>query len=142
MSGSADRLGLFVGALLAALLLASLPGSARAQAPDRRAAYLGGGAAFGFEDFDGVPGGVDIDEAYFARVAKQPTRWEFKKGDVIWIPQNMVFQHFNTGATPLKLLGASNRLYRHMGYTEVDLENAPEWDAAQAGQREPVAARS
>ena len=64
MSGSADRLSLLVGVLLAALLLASLPGSARAQATDRRAAYLGAGAAFGFEDFDGVPGGVDIDEAY------------------------------------------------------------------------------
>jgi mannose-6-phosphate isomerase-like protein (cupin superfamily) len=84
---------------------------------------------------------VDIDESYYARVAKKPTRWEYKKGDVIWVPQNMVFQHFNTGSGSLKLLGMSNRLYRHMGYTEVDLENAPEWDAAQAGQREPAAVR-
>lgn len=66
---------------------------------------------------------LEISDRYLARVALEPTRWEWKAGDLIWVPQNSVFQHFNTDpATPARLLSVSNRVYKQLGYRVVDLE--------------------
>jgi quercetin dioxygenase-like cupin family protein len=83
---------------------------------------------------------VEIDDQYYARFAKEPTRWEWKAGDLVWIPQNSAFQHFNSDPSkPAKLLCANNRLYKQLGYSRIEeLENAPEYDAAR--KNEPVAA--
>ncbi|HTE83885.1 MAG TPA: cupin domain-containing protein [Dehalococcoidia bacterium] len=83
---------------------------------------------------------VEIDDQYYARFAKEPTRWDWKAGDLVWIPQNTVFQHFNAGSrSSVRLLCASNRIYKQLGYSRVEeLENAPEYDAARSS--EPAAA--
>ncbi len=80
---------------------------------------------------------AEIGEKYRARVAKEPTRWDFAAGDLVYIPQNTVHQHFNADpAEPLVVLSAQNRLFKLLGYDSVVLlENAPEY-----GQREPVGA--
>jgi quercetin dioxygenase-like cupin family protein len=68
---------------------------------------------------------ADIDDKYYARIANEPTRWEFGKGDVLYVPQNMVHQHFSDGDEPLRVLVAQNRLFKHLGYDSVvHLEDA------------------
>jgi hypothetical protein len=54
---------------------------------------------------------------------------------VIWVPQNVVVQRFNTSSSERALLiASSNRMFRHLGYSRiVHFENAPEFDAATAG---------
>ncbi|HTJ38663.1 MAG TPA: hypothetical protein VL738_35990, partial [Dactylosporangium sp.] len=63
-----------------------------------------------------------------ARIAKEPTRHEFRKGDTIYVPQNTIAQHFAADGTPLHLLSVRNRIFRHLGYDNVHyLEDAPEY---------------
>jgi quercetin dioxygenase-like cupin family protein len=72
---------------------------------------------------------VEIDDQFYARIAKAPSRHEWKQGDVIWVPQNTVVQRFNTSPdASARLIGASNRMFRHLGYSRlVHLESAPEF---------------
>ncbi len=74
---------------------------------------------------------AEIGERYAARVAKEPTRWEFGPGDLLYVPHNTVHQHFNSDPkTPLVLLSAQNRLFKLLGYNAVVyLEDAPEYSA-------------
>jgi quercetin dioxygenase-like cupin family protein len=73
---------------------------------------------------------VEISDQYYAHIETEPTQWHWRAGDVIWVPQNTVFQHFNTGTTPVKLLVGSNRLFKKLGYQRVvDFELAPEFAA-------------
>lgn len=82
---------------------------------------------------------VEIADQFYARIALEPTRWEWKAGDFMWIPPNMVYQHFNTDPVqPVKIITARNTAYEWMGYQEVDLETCPEWETLQA--REAAAA--
>jgi quercetin dioxygenase-like cupin family protein len=75
----------------------------------------------------------EIAERYYARVAKEPTRWEFKADDTVYVPQNHQHQFVNTGDEPLRLLIAQNRLIKYLGYdTVVHLEDAPEFANEQA----------
>jgi quercetin dioxygenase-like cupin family protein len=62
---------------------------------------------------------AEIAEKYYARIAIEPTRWELKKGDVLYVPQNTVHQFVNTGDQPLRLLSAQNRLFKLLGYDRV-----------------------
>jgi len=77
---------------------------------------------------------AEIDDQFYARIAKKPTKWEWKKGDVIWAPQNTIVQRFNTSKSePAMLVSASNRIFKHLGYSRVVyFENAPEYEAAKA----------
>lgn len=77
---------------------------------------------------------AEIDDQFYARIAKKPTRWDWKKGDVIWTPQNTVVQRFNSSdSEPVKLVSASNRMFKYLGYSRiVHFENAPEYDAQNA----------
>jgi quercetin dioxygenase-like cupin family protein len=82
---------------------------------------------------------AEIAERYYARIAKEPSRHDFEAGDIVYIPQNSVHQHFNASSDePLRLLSAQNRLIKLLGYDNVVyLEDAPEYE------REPaVAVRS
>ena len=76
---------------------------------------------------------VEIADQYYARIEKEPTRWDWQAGNVIWVPQNTVFQHVNSNPEkPVKLLVGSNRLFKKLGYQRVvDFEYAPEWAAQQ-----------
>jgi quercetin dioxygenase-like cupin family protein len=71
---------------------------------------------------------AEISERYMARVAKEPTRWEFGPGDLLYVPHNTVHQQFNADPNvPLLLLSAQNRLFKLLGYDSiVFLEDAPE----------------
>jgi oxalate decarboxylase/phosphoglucose isomerase-like protein (cupin superfamily) len=77
---------------------------------------------------------ADIDDKYYARVADAPTRWEFRQGDVLYVPQNTVHQHFADGDEPLRLLVAQNRIFKHLGYDSVvHLEDAKAGKTGKAG---------
>ena len=77
---------------------------------------------------------AEIAERYYARIAKEPTRWPFHPGDTVYVPQNHVHQWFNTSESePLVVLSCQNRLIKHLGYdTVVYLEDAPEFAGAAA----------
>jgi quercetin dioxygenase-like cupin family protein len=76
---------------------------------------------------------AEIAEKYHARIAKEPTRHEFKTGDTLYVPHNTVAQHFSADGQPLHLLSGQNRLFKQLGYDNVVfLENAPEYDAQDA----------
>lgn len=90
---------------------------------------------------------ADIGERYQARVAKEPSRWDFSTGDLLYVPQNIVHQHFNASdSEPLVLLSGQNRLFKLLGYDSVvHLEDAPEFaraDEMRAGEGLRPAARS
>jgi len=72
----------------------------------------------------------EIAEKYYARIAKEPSRHEVKKGDTLYVPQNTVVQHFAADGSPLRLLSAQNRVFKHLGYDKVHyFEDAPEYAA-------------
>src|ERR671927_750876 len=54
---------------------------------------------------------AEIAERYYARIANEPTSWEFKADDTVYVPQNHVHQYVNTGDEPLRLLVIQNRLF-------------------------------
>src|SRR3954469_18636008 len=81
---------------------------------------------------------AEIAERYYARVAKEPSRWEFKTDETVYVPPNHQHQYVNTGEEPLRLLIVQNRLLKFLGYDRVAyLEDAPEFEGA---GREPAAA--
>jgi len=86
---------------------------------------------------------VEITDKYYARIAKQPSRWEWQAGDMVYIPHNTIHQHFNAApAHAARLIGASNRIYKQIGYSRVEqLENAPEFDSMQKSERTTAQAR-
>jgi oxalate decarboxylase/phosphoglucose isomerase-like protein (cupin superfamily) len=76
---------------------------------------------------------AEIAERYYARVAKEPSAWEFTADDTVYVPQNHQHQYVNTGDEPLRLLVVQNRLIKYLGYdTVVYLEDAPEFEASEA----------
>ncbi len=83
---------------------------------------------------------AEIGERYMARVAKEPTRWEFGPGDLLYVPQNTVHQHYNADPKePVVAVSGQNRLFKVLPYDAVVyLENAPEFAG---GQHEAEARR-
>jgi quercetin dioxygenase-like cupin family protein len=80
--------------------------------------------------------GAELDEKYYARIAKEPTRHEITAGDTLYVPQNTIAQHFSADGQPLRLLSGQNRLFKQLGYDKVAyLENAPEYELATAAVR-------
>ena len=59
---------------------------------------------------------AEIAEKYYARIAKEPTRHDFRKGDTLYIPQNTIAQHFAADGTPLHVISVQNRIFKHLGY--------------------------
>jgi quercetin dioxygenase-like cupin family protein len=82
---------------------------------------------------------AEIAEKYYARIAKEPTRHEFKTGDTLYIPQNTIAAHFAADGSPLHLLSAQNRVFKHLGYDKVHfVEDAPEYVAGLASAAAPA----
>ena len=82
---------------------------------------------------------VEIDDKYYARIPKEPTRWGFNTGDVVYVPTNTVHQFVNTGSAPLRILVAQNRVFKFIGYDQIQyFEDAPEY--AGKGSKQAVAA--
>jgi quercetin dioxygenase-like cupin family protein len=77
---------------------------------------------------------AEIAERYHARIAKEPSEWEFTGDDTVYVPQNHVHQYVNTSdSEPLRLLVAQNRLIKYLGYDNVAyFEDAPEFAGAEA----------
>ncbi len=74
---------------------------------------------------------ADIAERYYARVAKQPDRFDWAATDLVYVPQNTIHQHFAAPGQAVTLLSAQNRLFKLLGYDAVrHLEDAPEVVAA------------
>jgi quercetin dioxygenase-like cupin family protein len=62
---------------------------------------------------------AEIGERYEARIAKEPTRWEFGPGDLLYVPQNTVHEHHASAGDPVRILVAQNRLFKLLGYDSV-----------------------
>jgi mannose-6-phosphate isomerase-like protein (cupin superfamily) len=62
---------------------------------------------------------AEIAEKYYARVALEPKRYEIKRGDTLYVPQNHVCQLFAADGAPLRLFSAQNRVFKHLGYDAV-----------------------
>ncbi|MGH7772750.1 MAG: cupin domain-containing protein [Candidatus Binatia bacterium] len=73
---------------------------------------------------------VEITDRYYARVAKEPSRWKWQAGDMVYIPHNTIHQHFNADpSNPVRLISGANRIYKLIGYSRIEqLENAPEYE--------------
>lgn len=76
-------------------------------------------------------GDFEITDTYRFVEAPEPRRFEWKAGDLIYIPPCTAHQHFNLDPKrPCRLIFAQNRLYRWAGLDDlVQIENAPEYDA-------------
>lgn len=72
---------------------------------------------------------LDIGETYQWTTEEEPSRHEWEAGDLVYIPVNTVHQHFNLDPErPASFICAQNRVYKHLGYDEVEqFEPAPEW---------------
>ena len=62
---------------------------------------------------------AEIADRYYARIAKEPSCWKFEESNVVYIPQNTVHQHVNTGKEPLRFLSGQNRIFKILGYDSV-----------------------
>ncbi|MDP2643938.1 MAG: cupin domain-containing protein [Desulfobacterales bacterium] len=72
----------------------------------------------------------DLDEAYAWTAQDTPSRWEWEKGDSVYIPPNTIHQHFNAEPdNPARFLSAESRMFKFMGLDDLEqLENAPEFE--------------
>lgn len=68
-----------------------------------------------------------MDQKYHWDVEKEPKRYEWEKGDVIFVPVNTVHQHFNSDPeNPARLISGMNRIYKYMGFNDLEqIEDAP-----------------
>ena len=59
--------------------------------------------------------------------ASEPKRFEWRRGDFIYVPPFTIHQHFNASANDeARLIVISNRIVKEMGYDWFDqLDNAP-----------------
>jgi gentisate 1,2-dioxygenase len=69
----------------------------------------------------------DCIEEFEWKWADEPKRFEWKRGDFIYVPPFVTHQHFNTGDnTEARLIVISNRIVKQMGFDWFDqLESAP-----------------
>jgi len=72
---------------------------------------------------------MELGDRYTWRVPDSPSRWEWEKGDSVYIPPNTIHQHFNDDPeNPLRFISAESRIIRFMGLDDLEqLENAPEF---------------
>jgi quercetin dioxygenase-like cupin family protein len=68
---------------------------------------------------------AEIDDRYYARVAREPREHTWTEGDLVYVPQNTVHQHRAADSGKVTLLGGQNRLFKLLGYDAVvHLEDA------------------
>lgn len=77
----------------------------------------------------------ELGMTYEWKVSAEPSRWDWEEGDLVYIPPNTVHQHFNADRErPARFLAAQNRVFKHMGYDDVEqLEPCPEWQPRTGG---------
>lgn len=65
--------------------------------------------------------------------APEPKRFEWQRGDFIYVPPFTIHQHFAAETGPARLIVISNRMVKEMGFDWFDqLENAPGFPGPQA----------
>jgi len=71
---------------------------------------------------------IEISDRYYFRNKAEGVRYDWDKGDFIYIPPMVAHQHFNNDPkNRARLLAASNRIYRKLGFDDLEqLEDAPE----------------
>ena len=72
---------------------------------------------------------MELGDRYTWKVPDTPSRWEWEKGDSVYIPPNTIHQHFNADSeNRLRFISAESRIIRFMGLDDLEqLENAPEF---------------
>ncbi len=72
---------------------------------------------------------MELGDRYTWKVPDSPSRWEWEKGDSVYIPPNTIHQHFNDDPeNSLRFISAESRIIRFMGLDDLEqLENAPEF---------------
>ncbi len=62
-------------------------------------------------------------------VPDEPKRYDWKAGDLVYIPPATIHQHFNVSTErPARIISATNRVYKWSGLNNLEqLENAPEY---------------
>jgi len=72
---------------------------------------------------------VEITDKYEFVPQGEMKRFDWRQGDVVYIPPNTIHQHFNSSETkPLRIISAINRIYRFSGLNVLEhIENAPEY---------------
>jgi quercetin dioxygenase-like cupin family protein len=73
---------------------------------------------------------VEITDTYHWKPQKEIKRYEWRAGDVIYVPPNTIHQHFNADPQrPARLISAINRVYKHCGLNDLEqIEDAPEYE--------------
>jgi len=68
-----------------------------------------------------------LGDKYEWEVDKEPKKFEWEAGDVIFVPVNTVHQHFNSDPQKsARLISGTNRMYKAMGFHDLEqLEDAP-----------------
>jgi hypothetical protein len=59
---------------------------------------------------------AEFAEKYYAHIALEPTRHEFTKGQLLYIPPNTVAQHFADEGSTLRMVSGQSRVFRNLGY--------------------------
>ena len=68
----------------------------------------------------------DCVETYHWDWEAEPRKFEWQRGDFIYVPPFSIHQHFNTGKNEARLIVINNRIVKAMGFNWLDqLENAP-----------------
>ncbi len=68
----------------------------------------------------------DCVDAYQWDWETEPKKFEWTRGDFIYIPPFSIHQHFNPGKVEARLIVISNRIVKAMGFNWLDqVENAP-----------------
>ena len=74
---------------------------------------------------------IDADETGWRWInPEESQRFEWKAGDVVYIPPGTMHQHFNANPDrPCRLISSTNRVYKWAGLNNLEqVENAPEYD--------------
>jgi len=69
-------------------------------------------------------------------VPEESMRFDWKAGDVVYIPPATIHQHFNASSErPARIVSATNRVYKWSGLNNLEqIENAPEYVAGSSLQ--------
>lgn len=72
---------------------------------------------------------VAITDTYHWIPQDEVKRFEWRAGDVIYVPPNTIHQHFNADPErPARLISAINRIYKNSGLNELEqIETSPEY---------------
>ncbi len=68
----------------------------------------------------------DCIDTYHWDWESEPRKFEWQRGDFIYVPPFSIHQHFNSDKTEARLIVINNRIVKAMGFNWLDqLENAP-----------------